>query len=50
MLTQLLTNNDDTTGSNHNEEGNLKNEPPRTERSKEGSSIDVEVIKASRLR
>jgi len=46
MLAQLLTNqnNDNTTGSNQkNEENN--NEPPKTENSKEGYSIDAEVIK-----
>ena len=47
MLTQLLTNqnNDSTTDNNHDEEENNNNEPPKTEHSKEGSSIDVEVIK-----
>jgi len=46
MLAQLLTNrnNYNTTGSNHENE-NINNEPPKTEHSKEGSSIDVEVIK-----
>ena len=46
ILAQLLTNrnNDNTTGSNHkNEENN--NEPPKTDHSKEGSSIDAELIK-----
>jgi len=47
MLAQLLKNwnNDDTTGSNHDEEENLNNEPPKTKQSKEGSSINAEVIK-----
>ena len=46
MLAQLLNNqnNIDTTSSNYNEE-NLDNEPPKTEKSKESSSIDAEVIK-----
>ena len=46
MLAQLLINrnNNNTTGSNHeNEENN--NEPPKIDHSKEGSSIDAEVIK-----
>ena len=48
MLAQLLKNwnNNDTIGSNHNEEENMNNDPPMTERSKEGSSIDVKVIKS----
>ena len=47
MLAQLLNNrnNDDNTDSNHDDEKNLNNEPLKAERSKEGSSIDVEVIK-----
>ena len=44
MLTQLLKNqnNNNTTG---NEEENLDNEPPKSEQSKEGSSVDADVIK-----
>jgi len=46
MLTQLLTNqNNNDTRSNHNEEEHNDNERPKTEKSKELSSIDVEVIK-----
>jgi len=46
MLAQLLNNrNNDETGNHPNEEGNLNNEPPETEQSKEGSSINVDVIK-----
>ena len=47
ILIQLLTNqkNDNTTGSNHENEENNNNEPPKTDHSKEGSSIDAEVIK-----
>jgi len=47
MLAQLLNNqnNDDTTSTNHYGEENLNNKPLNTERPKEGSSIDVEVIK-----
>ena len=47
MLAQLLNNwnNNDTTGGNHDEEENLNNEPPKTERSKEGSTVDAKVIK-----
>jgi len=47
ILAWLLTNrnNDNTTGSNHENEENNNNEPPKTDHSKEGSSIDVEVIK-----
>ena len=45
MLAQLLTNqNNNDIGSNHNEERN-DDERPKTEKSKESSSIDVEVIK-----
>ena len=48
MLAQLLTdrNNNDTIGSNHDEEKNLKNEHPKIENSKESSSIGVDVIEA----
>ena len=44
MLTQLLKNqnNNNTTG---NEEENLNNESPKSEQSKEGSSVDADVIK-----
>jgi len=47
MLAQFLNNrnNDNTTGSNHTEEKNLNNEPPKTEKSKESSAIDANVIK-----
>jgi len=47
MLAQLLTNwnNDNTIISNHENEENNNNEPLKTEHSKEGSSIDAEVIK-----
>jgi len=47
MLAQLLTNrnNDNTIGSNYENEENNNNEPLKTEHSKEGSSIDAEVIK-----
>jgi len=47
MLAQFLNNrnNDDTTGNNHDEEENLNNEHPKTEKSKERSSIDADVIK-----
>ena len=34
-----------TTSTNHYEEENLNDEPPKTEQSKEGTSIDAEVIK-----
>jgi len=45
MLAQLLTNwNNNDTGSNHNEEHN-DDERPKAEKSKESSSIDVEVLK-----
>jgi len=46
MLAQLLTNrNNNDTGSNHNEEAHNDGECPKTEKSKESSSIDVEVIR-----
>ena len=46
MLAQLLTNrNNNDTESNHNEEGYHSNEQPKTEKSKESSSIDAEVLK-----
>ena len=46
MLVQLLNNlnNDDTTGSNHDEEEHSNTEP-RLEKSKESSTIDIGVIK-----
>ena len=46
MLTQLLTNwNTNDTGNNHNDEEHNDDERLKTEKSKESSSIDVEVIK-----
>ena len=47
MLAKLMTNwnNDNTTGSNNENVENNNNEPPKAEHSKEGSSIDAEVIK-----
>ena len=46
MLAQLLNNqNNNDTGSNHDEEEHLSNEQPRMEKSKEGSSLDAEVLK-----
>jgi len=46
MLAQLLTNqNNNDTGSNHNEEEHHNDEQPKTERSKESSSMDAEVLK-----
>ena len=46
MLTQLLINrNNNDTGSNHNEEEHHNDEQPKTEKSKEGSSMDAEVLK-----
>jgi len=46
MLAQLLTNrNYNDTGSNHNEEEHNDDEQPTTEKSKESSSIDAEVLK-----
>ena len=47
ILAQLLTsrNNDNTTGSNRKNKENNNNEPPKADHSKEGSSIDAEVIK-----
>ena len=46
MLAQLLTNrNNNDTGSNHNEEEHNDDEQPKTEKSKESSSIDTKVIK-----
>jgi len=46
MLAPLLVNrNTNDIGSNHNEEGHNDDECPKTEKSKESSSIDAEVIK-----
>jgi len=46
MLAQFLTNqNNNDTWSNHNEEEYNDDERPKTEKSKESSSIDAEVIK-----
>jgi len=46
MLARLLSNrNDNDAGSNHDEEEHFNNEPPKTEKSKEGSSLDAEVLK-----
>ena len=46
MLAQLLTNrNNNDTGSNYNEEEHNDDEQPKTEKSKESSSIDAEVLK-----
>jgi len=46
MLTQLLTNwNNNDVGSNHNEKEHNDDEQPKTEKSKESSSIDAEVLK-----
>jgi len=46
MLAQLLSiqNNNDA-GSNHDEEEHFSNEQPKTEKSKEGSSLDAEALK-----
>ena len=46
MLTQLLVNqNTNGTGSNRDEEEHNIDEYPKTEKSKESSSIDAQVIK-----
>jgi len=46
MLAQLLANrNNNNAGSNDNEEEHNDDEQPKTEKSKESSSIDVEVLK-----
>ena len=46
MLAQLLTNrNNNDARSNHNEEKHNDDEQPKTEKSKESSSIDAEVLK-----
>ena len=46
MLAHLLTNRNNDTSSNPDEEGNLNNEHFKTEKSKESSSIDANVIKS----
>jgi len=43
-------NNNDTTGSNHDEEKNLNNEHTKTEKSKKNSSIGADVLKGTQLR
>ena len=46
MLAQLLSNrNNNDAGSNHDEEEHFSNEQPKPEKSKEGSSLDAEVLK-----
>ena len=46
MLAQLLTNrNNNDTGSNHNEEEHNDDEQHMTEKSKESSLVDAEVLK-----
>ena len=46
MLAQLLTNrNNNDTGSNHNEKEHQNDEQPKTEKSKESSSMNAEVLK-----
>jgi len=46
MLAQLLSNrNNNNTGSSHYKEEHNDDERPKTEKSKESFSIDVEVIK-----
>ena len=51
MLAQLLVNqNIKDTSSNHDEEEYYNDECPKTEKSKESSSIDADIIKASKLR
>jgi len=46
MFAQLLANwNTNDTGSNHNEEEHNDDECPKTEKSKESSLINAEVIK-----
>ena len=37
--------NNNDTGSSHDEEEHLSNDQPKTEKSKEGSSLDAEVLK-----
>ena len=47
MLAQLLINrNNNDTGSNHNEEEYHSDEQPKTEKLKESSCIDAEVLKS----
>ena len=51
MLAQLLTDrNNNDTGSDHNEQEHLNDEQPKTEKSKESSSMDAEVLKGIKLR
>ena len=46
MIAQLLTNqNNNDTGNNFDEEENLNNKHPKTEKSKTSSSVDADVIK-----
>ena len=46
MLAQLLTNrNNNDTGNNHNDEEYNDDEQLKTEKSKESSSVDAEVLK-----
>ena len=46
MFAQLLTNrNNNDTGSNHDDEEHHNHEQPKTEKSKESSSMDAEVLK-----
>ena len=45
MLAQLLTNWNNDTGSNPDEEENINNEHSKTENSNKSSSIDVDVTK-----
>ena len=46
MLAQLLINrNNNDTGSNHNEEEHYNDEQPKTEKSKESSSMDAKVLR-----
>ena len=46
MLAQLLINhNNNDTESNHDKKEHHSDEQPKTEKSKEGSSMDVEVLK-----
>ena len=46
MLARLLSNrNDNDARSNHDEEEHFSNEQPKMEKSKEGSSLDAEVLK-----
>jgi len=46
MLVQLFSNrNDNDARSNHDEEEHFSNEQPKAKKSKEGSSLDAEVLK-----